>query len=128
MPPSPSPGYSSADYRAPDVPDYVIVELRYDSQVAAPPGAAVFVAQEAAAPTRDALNQVLEDFSVKRVGPHFDLKKKVFTRRTASAVPVPAMAAPDAEFALAGFVDVVLNDPKQCGRLIDRLKQAQGVW
>jgi subtilisin family serine protease len=128
MPSAPHPSYSFADYSAPDIPDYVILELRYDSQVAVPPGATAFRAPETAAPTRDALNEVLESFPVKRVGPHFPLKKKAFTRRTADAIAVPTMAAPDADFALAGFVDVVLTDPKQCCRLVDRLKQVSGVW
>src|SRR5262245_7734282 len=102
-------GASSGRYAAPHVPDYVICELKYDSQVTMPRGAESFHAPEPAAPTRDALNRVLEHFSVKRVAPHFGhvLKKKDIARRALESVAVPGASAPDAEFALAGFIEIV---------------------
>jgi hypothetical protein len=126
----PSPGFSRAEYPAPGVTEYVICELKYDSQVAFPPGAASFAAPEAAAPTRDALNQTLEQFAIKWVGPlcGTGLKKKDFARRAAEPVMPPGLSAPDAEFALAGFVAIVPESPKQCRKLVERLSQTPGVW
>jgi subtilisin family serine protease len=128
MPSRSASGLSSQAFDVPSIPDYVIVELRYDSQVVLPGVARAFAGPAAAEPARDALNEVLEQFAVKRVAPLFDLKKKDFTRRTAEAVAVPAMAAPDPTFALAGFVEVVPKDSRQAPAIAERLNQTPGVW
>jgi subtilisin family serine protease len=130
MPPSPAPGFSPAHYRAPGVIDYVVCELAYDSRVAVPPGAEGFAAPEAAAPTRDALNQVLERFDIKRVAPQFGeaLRKKDFTRRIAEPLAAPGVSAPDASYALAGFVQIVPESPRQAAKLAEQLARTPGVW
>jgi subtilisin family serine protease len=126
----PTAGFSLAKYPASEVTDYVICELKYDCQIAVPSMAAEFVAPEVAAPTRDALNQVLEQFDVKRVAPHFGavLRRSDFTRRTAEALAAPGMSAPDANYALAGFVEIVPENPKECAKLVARLSETPGVW
>ncbi|HEY7423800.1 MAG TPA: hypothetical protein VH682_06095 [Gemmataceae bacterium] len=126
----PHPGFSLAEYPASEVTDYVICELKYDSRVALPSGAEAFTAPAPAAPVRDALNQVLQTFAIKQVAPLFDtvLKKKDFTPRLAESLPAPGMSAPDAEFALAGFVAIVPEDPKDCGKVIERVSRTPGVW
>src|SRR5437764_4140477 len=126
----PSPGFSLAEYPASDVADYVICELKYGSQVALPPGAEAFTAPASAVPVRDALNGVLQQFAIKQVAPLFGtvLKKKDFTRRLAESVTAPGMSAPDAEFALAGFVAIVPENPRDCGKVIERVSLTSGVW
>ena len=123
-----NPGFS--DYSAPEIGDYVICELRYNSRVALPPGARAFAGPSAAAPARDRLNQVLESFAVKRVVPLFGdvLKKKAFSRRTAEPLAAPGMVAPDAEFALAGFVAVVPDREQESADLAARLNETGSVW
>ncbi len=130
MTPAPRSGFSVAAYPASEVRDYVICELKYDSQVALPPGAKAFEAPAPAAPTRDALNEALGAIPIKEVAPLFGtaLKKKDFTRRLAAPVAAPGMVAPDPDFALAGFVAVVPEDPRDCDRVVERLNQTPGVW
>jgi subtilisin family serine protease len=119
-----------ADFSSAEVADYVICELKYDSQVALPPGAPGFMAPAPAAPVRDALNEALEAFKIKHVAPLFGevLKKKEFTRRLAEPVAAPGMSAPDADYALAGFVEIVPQDSRKCPDLVERLNQSGGVW
>ncbi|MBX9581353.1 MAG: hypothetical protein K2X87_13710, partial [Gemmataceae bacterium] len=130
MPTPPNPAPSPAAYRSPGVADYVVCELAYDSRVAVPPGAGAFAAPEAAAPTRDALNRVLGRFDIKRVAPHFGevVRKKDFTRRVADPVAAPGVSAPDAPYALAGFVQIVPEVPRQAAKLAEQLARAPGVW
>lgn len=125
-----SSGFSQAKYSAPGVGDYVICELRYDSRVVMSPGARSFSAPAAAAPARDSLNDVLESFGVKSVAPLFGktLKKKEFTRRRAEPLAAPGMAAPDAGYALAGFVEILPKNEKDCADLVARLDQTDSVW
>jgi subtilisin family serine protease len=121
---------SLAEYSARDIRDYVICELKYDSQVALPPGAAAFAAAAPAAPARDALNAVLEQFAIKQAAPLFGttLKKKDFTRRVTEPVAAPAVAGLPPEFWLAGFVAIVPENPADCARVVESLSRAPGVW
>jgi subtilisin family serine protease len=104
--------------------------MKYESRVAVVPGAAAFSAPAPAAPVRNALNEVIDHFAIKKIEPLFHpvLKKKEFTRRLAPPVAAAGAPAPDADFALAGFVEIVPKDPKQCGKLVERLNQTEGVW
>jgi hypothetical protein len=130
MPKPSTRGFSLAEYPTAEVNDYVICELKYDSQAALPTGADSFTAAASAAPVRDALNAALQQFAIKQVAPLFGtgLKKKAFTRRVAESVTSPRMAAPDAEFALAGFVAIVPENPKDCGKVVERMRLTPGVW
>jgi subtilisin family serine protease len=123
-------GFSLAEYPAPEIPDYVICELKYDSGIALPPGTTAFAAAAPAAPTRDGLHEALRPFAIKRIAPLFEpvLKKKVFSRRLTESFAAPGMSAPDAEFALAGFVAIVPEDPKDCGKVLERMSRERGVW
>jgi subtilisin family serine protease len=73
---------------------------------------------------------VLQQFAIKQVAPLFApvVKKKDFARRMAEPVATPAMSVPDAEFALAGFVAIVPENPKDCGKVIERVSLIPGVW
>jgi subtilisin family serine protease len=103
--------------------------MNYGSRVAVLRGAAAFSAPAPAAPLKDALNEVIDRFAIKLIKPlfRFALKTKEFDRRLTEPV-APGAPAPDAGFALAGFVEIVPKDPKQCGKLVERLNQTDGVW
>jgi len=125
-------GFVKGSVALPDkIPDYVIAELRYESQVALAPSAARFSAPPAAEDARDSLNKVLEDFDVKEVNSHFDMKKKQLEMR-ALAAPSAAMAAAGtpvpSEFALSGFAQIQLKNPKECDKLVKRLEKNRAVW
>ncbi len=125
-----SPPRSPAEYAAPNVADYVICELSYDSQVALGPKVKAFVGPARAARIRDGLNKLIDRFNFKQVAPLFGsvLKKKDFERRTKASVAPSAMCAPDAKFALAGFVAIVPEDPSDCREVVERLSLTSGVW
>src|SRR5262245_22823610 len=102
-------GFSSADYAdaTEHLPDYVIVELKFQSRVAFAPAAAAFAGPADVESDAASINSVLDKFDVKAVRPHFpQLKRKDFDMRVAAA---PALGAGpvDSTFALAGFVEVV---------------------
>ncbi len=95
----PTAGFVPGDFAAPDTPDYVIAELRYDSRVVI--SAKKRFAAPAAAETKAAdLNSLLADFKVKRLAPHFDMPEKKLAMR---AQPPGARAKVSADFAQHRF-------------------------
>ena len=73
---------------------------------------------------------MLQTFAIKQVAPLFGtvLKKKDFTRRLAESLAAPGISAPDPDFALSGFVAIVPENPADCGKVVERLSLAPGVW
>jgi subtilisin family serine protease len=119
-----SPGFTTADYEYPKVPDYVIAELRYDSRVAVSRRGR-FGAPAAGEPAARTLNETLGAFDIKRVGAHFDLPERKLAAR---ATGLRARARPTADFAQGGFVQIVPRNPKDAPRLAARLARAKPVW
>ena len=119
-----SPGFATADYEYPKVPDYVIAELRYNSRVAVSRRGR-FGAPAAAEPAARALNETLGAFDIKRVGAHFDLPERKLAAR---ATGLRARARPTADFAQGGFVQIVPRNPKDAPRIAARLARAKPVW
>ena len=89
---------------SPPTPDYVVAELRYDSQVGYSP--AGFAGSAEAKRDVSSLNGVLEAFEVKEFGSHFDRKASDIRKRTI-AIPGVMKATVEAGFAQSGFVRVV---------------------
>lgn len=119
-----SAGYVSADYpQPPDCNDYVVAELRYDSQVAVAPRGH-FAAPAAAAGAADSLNSVLAAFDLERVAPHFKLPAKTLAARTI-ATPSDAVSA---EFAQSGFVQIVPRKARDCVKIAALLEESGAVW
>jgi subtilisin family serine protease len=121
----PSSGFVQDDYAVPKIPDYVIAELRYDSSVVIATGGK-FAAAEAVAPKADALNKLLGAFSVKRCASHFALPEKKLAAR-AKAVTAPD-AKVTADFAHAGFVQILLDKAADAVKLAERLAKSDAVW
>src|SRR5687767_16026937 len=106
-------GFISTKLEAPDIPDYVVVELRYESPVAF--SASKFSAPAAAAPQADTLNNVLAKYDIAALRSHFGLKSTEVHARVAVAATLPKEPNPekfanqgmDTEFIQSGFVQVV---------------------
>src|SRR5436853_926240 len=103
-------GFVSTKFEAPDIPDYVVVELRYESPVAFT--ASKFLAPGAAAPQSEKLNDVLAKYDVATIRSHFGLKSAAIRARVEVAATLPPEPAPekfkdkgmDTEFIQSGFV------------------------
>ena len=78
-----------------DIPDYVVVELRYEATVAF--SAKRFAAPAAAEPQADSLNEVLSKFDIKSMRSQFDLPADAIRSRVeVAAVRAPAVAVCEA--------------------------------
>lgn len=116
-------GYTSADYGKPECSDYVVAELRYDSQVAVA-SRGHFAAPSAASASADGLNSILERFDLERVAPHFKLPAKVLATR-AVATPSDDVSS---DFAQSGFVQIVPKKARDCARIAALLEKSDAVW
>ena len=118
-------GYVSATYKAPKVRRYVLVELQHDSCVAYSPRG--FAAPAAAERGAAALNRVLEGYRIGRMRSHFGMPAKAIRRRATAAAPSLRHTV-SADFAQAGFVEVVPTNPRDCERLASRFNRLNSVW
>jgi len=117
-----------------DIPDYVVVELRYEAPVAFT--TAKFAAPAAEAATADGLNETLARFDIKEVRSHFGLTAKAVRSRidVASSLPAEPLAAKfakkgmDAEFIQSGFVAVVPKRSGDAKKLAQALNHRDSVW
>lgn len=108
-------------------PEYVVVELQHDSQVAYSATKRCFEAPEATRKKADSMNKVLEKFRIKRFTSHFRMKHRDIRKRAVAAPP--SLREPvSAEFAQAGFVQIVPENARDCSRLARRLDRADSVW
>lgn len=127
-------GFVAAPFETPDVPDYVVVELRYESPVAFTP--THFTAPAAAEPLADSLNDVLAKYRVKAMRSHFGMKSPQIRERVEVAATLPPEPEPakyakkgmDKEFIQSGFVQVVPKDSRDAGRIAKELNKKKAVW
>jgi hypothetical protein len=127
-------GFVSSDIDTSDVPDYVVVELRYESPVAF--SSSRFSAPAAAAPQADTLNTVLAKFDIQTMRSHFGLKSAAVKNRVAVAATLPPEPDPskfakkgmDAEFIQSGFVQVVPKNGKDAAKIARELNRKAAVW
>ena len=106
-------GFVSTDFEVPDIPDYVVVELRYESPVAF--STSRFAAPAASAPQADALNDVLAKYDIRSMRSHFGLPLSSVKDRIEVAATLPKEPEPkkyakrgmDTEFIQSGYVQVV---------------------
>ena len=128
------PGFVSTKFEAPDIPDYVVVELRYESPVAYT--ASKFAAPAAAAPQADALNNVLAKFDIATVRSQFGLKAPEVRARVEVAATLPPEPSPekfankgmDTEFIQSGFVQVVPKKSTDAKKIAMELSRKNAVW
>ena len=119
------PGFQLGDFDVPEIPDYVIAELRYESNVAIERSGRL-VAPRAAEANADEINEILSRFALKRVGPHFDLPEKKLASRTRGITAPKAKVT--ADYAQSGFMQIVPKDPKDAARIVQRLRKSKAVW
>jgi hypothetical protein len=127
-------GHISTIFEAPDTPDYVIVELRYESPIAY--AAAKFVAPGAAEPQADTLNQVLAKYGIASMRSHFGQKAPDVRARIEVAATLPPEPDPrrftkkgmDTQFIHSGFVQIVPKKGKDARKLAKELDRKGPVW
>lgn len=127
-------GYVSAKVGAPDLPDYVVVELRYESPVAFTPSG--FAAPAAAAPQADSLNSVLARYDIGRIRSQFNLKSKEIRARVEVAATLPPEPSPEAfsdrgmdtQFIHSGFAQVVPKRSGDAAKIARELNRKKAVW
>lgn len=105
--------------------DYVVVELRHESQVAVAPSG--FQAPATAERESNDLNSVLNSFKVKEFVSHFEMSQAKLKMRSTSA-PKANSASVSSDFAQAGFVRVVPKSAKDCDALVKKLNKCDAVW
>ncbi len=127
-------GFVGTLLEAPDVQDYVVVELRYESPVAF--GTTKFAAPAAAAPQAESLNNVLEKYDIKTMRSQFGLPVSTARNRVEVAATLPKEPDPkkfakkgmDTEFIQSGFVQVVPKKSGDARRIARELNQKSAVW
>lgn len=127
-------GYVSAEFEAPDIPDYVVAELRYEAPVAFT--ASRFTASADAAQQADGLNQVLAKYAIKRIRSQFGLSPRTIRSRVRVAAVLPPEPNParfadrgmDSDFIHSGFVQVVPERGRDVRRLAKELDSNAAVW
>lgn len=128
------PGFTIAEFETPDIPDYVVAELRYESPVAFTTSR--FVAPAAGKSQADRLNDVLEKFDIASIRSQFGLKVPEVRERVALAAALPAepsartLAAKgaDTEFRESGFVQIVPKRGADAKKLAVALNNQKSVW
>jgi len=127
-------GFIPAELSESDIPDYVVVELRYEAPVAF--RAARFAAPAAAAPQAESLNNILAKFDIAAMRSHFDLPASAVRSRIEVAATLPAEPDPkkfakkgmDTQFIESGFVQVVPKASADAKRIAKALNSHKSVW
>jgi hypothetical protein len=117
-----------------DIPDYVVVELRYEAPVAF--SARRFAAPAAAEPQADSLNEVLSKFDIKSIRSQFHLPADAIRSRVEVAATLPSEPQParfakrgmDTGFIQSGFVQVVPKAGADAKKIATALKRQKAVW
>jgi subtilisin family serine protease len=127
-------GFIPAGVSASDIPDYVVVELRYEAPVAF--GASKFAAPGAAAPQAESLNNTLAKFDIAAMRSHFGLSSAAIKSRVEVASTLPAAPDPkkfadkgmDKEFIESGYVQVVPKSSGDAKKIAKALNSQKSVW
>jgi subtilisin family serine protease len=127
-------GFVSTATADTDIPDYVVVELRYEAPVAF--SAKRFAAPAAAEPQADSLNEVLSKFDIKTMRSQFHLPADTIRSRVEVAARLPSEPQParfakrgmDADFIQSGFVQVVPKSGADAKKIVTALKRQKAVW
>jgi subtilisin family serine protease len=128
------PGFTTASYETPDIPDYVVAELRYEKPVAFTTTA--FAAPAAGADDASRLNNVLSRFQIASVRSQFGMRAPEVRSRLELAAALPAdptarllkAKGADAAFRQSGFVQIVPKKSADARKLADALNKDKAVW
>jgi hypothetical protein len=128
-------GYVSARFKTPELPDYVVVQLRYESPAGFP--ASKFSAPAATEAQAFSLNSVLERYRAVSLRSHFGLRFDSIRTRVEVAgtlPPEPPVAAirekvvDPTEFIHSGFVQVVPKYSGDAEKMARNLNRQASVW
>jgi subtilisin family serine protease len=127
-------GFSTAEFSALDIPDYVVVELRHEAPVGF--SAKGFGAPAAAAPQADSLNSILAKFDIAAVRSQFRLPLSAIRSRIEVAGTLPpepeskkfAKKGMDTEFIESGFVQIVPKSGTDAKKIATALNKQKAVW
>lgn len=127
-------GFVGTEIEAPDIPGYVVVELRYESPVAFTRSR--FFAPAAAAPQADILNNALAKYDIETMRSHFSLPSPAIKSRIEVAATLPPEPEPkkfakkgmDTEFIQSGFVQVVPKKSSDAPKIARELNKKGPVW
>jgi subtilisin family serine protease len=127
-------GFIPGEFEAPEVRDYVIVELRYESPVAFT--ASRFEAPAAARPQAESLNNTLGKYDIGAMRSHFGMKSSEIKSRVEVAATLPAEPSPekfakkgmDTDFIRSGFVQVVPKKDSDAKKIAKELNAKASVW
>jgi subtilisin family serine protease len=128
------PGFTAGRFEAPDVPDYVVAELRYEVPLAFT--TSTFVAPAAATDDASRMNNILARFDVASVRPQFGMRLSDVRQRIELAAALPAKPSAkvlkekgaDTEFRQSGFVQIVPKKRADAKKLADALNKDEAVW
>ncbi len=127
-------GFAPARFETPEVADYVVVELRYESPVAYT--ASKFTAPAEAEPQAASLNDTLAKYDIDAVRSHFGLRSAAVRSRVEVAATLPPEPEPkkfakkgmDSEFIQSGFVQVVPKRSADAKKIAGELNRKKSVW
>lgn len=127
-------GYQSTIVSEADVKDYVIAELKYESQVAYT--ASRFAAPAAEEAQANKLNNILAKYKLERIRSHFGIKASDVRHRieVASSLPTAAVASRyasrgvDTDFIHSGFVEVLPENSKDAKKIAAQLNRQDSIW
>jgi subtilisin family serine protease len=119
------PGFQLGDFYVPEIPDYVIAELRYDSNVAIETTGKL-VAPRGMEAKANEISQILSRFALKRIRPHFDLPEKKLASRIKGITGLTAKVS--ADFAQSGFIQILPENPKDASRIVQQLRKSNSIW
>lgn len=127
-------GFTIAHFETPEIPDYVVAELRYESPVAYT--TARFAAPADGASQADRLNNVLSRFRIASMRSHFGFTAPDVRKRVALAAALPPdpsarvleARGADTAFRHAAFVQIVPQRAADCRRLAAALSKEKSVW
>lgn len=128
-------GFTSGSYDVKGIPDYVVMELKYEAPLAYSPSG--FGAPSAAEKEASKLNAVISRFVKGGLRSHFELDDSTVSGRTAPAASLPAAAPASAftkrkgigsEFIQSGFVQLTPKSVREADKLVKALKKDRSVW
>jgi subtilisin family serine protease len=130
----PSPGFTTAPFKTPDLPDYVVAELRYEAPIAFTRSA--FAAPAVAQDDASRLNHILERFDITVVRSHFGQRVADVRERIGLAMALPAEPSAralrakgaDTAFRQSGFVQIVPKRSADARKLAEALTKDKSVW
>src|SRR5262249_32948156 len=119
----------------PDLPEYVIAELRHESPLIFTRDRFAAVSARAAA-RADSLNATLARYDLRALRPHFGASPATLAARAAVAATLPPEPSPlrfrrrglDAAFIQAGFVQIIPKRADDARRIARALGRNESVW